>query len=864
MRTLDLYPPGSEEIAVSWETPVSWLSQRSELYKTGPKAGTPRVLSGPQCTMCTRSKKRAAGELTSKPLRAVGGDPGKGKLMVILSFQDYTPSVAWAEEEIRKLGFEGVIYFDLPVRCGSGNVNDSHVNKCRSYLSFTLSSVKPDMILCAGSLASKALLGRTVYSYQNRFNWQIVDLWGRRVPVVITFSPDDAMNNKFFKEAFRQEVRALIENDWSSEPPVGGKAYIPETKEDFALFEFWCTEPPEGESGPPPFISFDCETTGELFADDFRIVSMAFSRSDREDVFVFINALQDPTARFSIRKVLEGPIPKSGQNLRYDVQSVWCEFGFEVSPIYGDTRLEYKMQNSEGVADLQSLGQMLGIGHHKREAEEALFEIKKDLRTGERLVRGVDKLPSSYRPDAYAYAYLPHDINARYVGRDAQTTAKVQVWTRRGLEAMPPVYETYRRTVLPAMSELMWVERNGMFVNPSMISIAESYLGDEVSDLEKALANPDWGIDPSKPESIRAFFEAKSIYSEKWELTDSGLVSTNARALKLVEKQHEAVGLIIEHRKVAKLLQSYVRTLPAHVRSDNRVHPSILLSNNRSARLAMTSPAMQTIPTRGGDAAFLVKSCFTAEGNNTLVVADYKTLEIYFAALLSGDPGMIEILQSGLDYHLETTKRICMQAWGLTPDQIEAEFASGDETHRSIGKKLNFSVLYGQGARAVAEEVGCSEDAAQTLLDSLFKAYPRLKQWILECKAEARDTGYTYSYWGDQVARRRPVLEAGFSDRARRGHAERAAFNDRIQSTASDYCLMSVIALGRFFRENKWPAKVVLTVHDSIIVECRDDIVADVVAKMNEIMTGWPSGNLRLKVDFKVGPTWGGVTKYKA
>lgn len=414
------------------------------------------------------------------------------------------------------------------------------------------------------------------------------------------------------------------------------------------------------------------------------------------------------------------------------------------------------------------------------------------------------------------------------------------------------------------MQELMWVERNGMYVNPSMISICESYLTEQIAELEAKLANPDWNINPNDPNSIRAFFEAKNIYSEKWEPTSTGLVSTDARSLRLVKSQHEAVAMIMDHRKTAKLLQSYVQTLPAYIRPDGRVHPSILLSNNRSARLAMTAPAMQTIPTRGGDAAFLVKSCFTAEGDNTLVVADYKTLEIYFAALLSGDNGMISVLKGGLDYHLETAKKIGLQAWGLTPEQVVAEFEGGDEDHRGQAKTLNFAVLYGQGPAAVAETIGCSEESAKVLLDSLFRAYPRLKQWINECKAEARDTGYTYSYWGDQVARRRPVLDAGFADRERRGHAERAAFNDRIQSTASDYCLMSVIALGRFFRENKWPARVVLTVHDSIIVECRPDIVAEVVAKMNEIMTSWPSGDLKLRCDFKVGPTWGGVTKYKA
>lgn len=159
----------------------------------------------------------------------------------------------------------------------------------------------------------------------------------------------------------------------------------------------------------------------------------------------------------------------------------------------------------------------------------------------------------------------------------------------------------------------------------------------------------------------------------------------------------------------------------------------------------------------------------------------------------------------------------------------------------------------------MSESVGCTQAAAKTLLDSLFAAYPKLREWIAKCKAEARATGYTYAYWDGAPSRRRPVFDAGFSDSKRRGHAERAAFNNRVQSSASDYCLMSVVALNKFFRANKWPARVVLTVHDSIIVECRQDLVHQVAAKMTEVMTSWPSGPLQLVVEIEHGPVWGGV-----
>ena len=850
MRTVELYPPGSEQVAVHWTEKRHWGKQQVSLYKAGPKAGQPRHIWGPGCNQCTRHKTRQGNDITA-PLK-FGGDPSKGVLLIVLSYLNYTPSVQWAVDQARGLGFEGAIFCDLPVRCGNGSVTDSHVDHCREYLSFTVHGVKPTHILTCGAVASKALLGKTVMTYQNRLNWQMIELNGGRVPVVSTVEPDIAQTNKFYASFFNEELSTLLTHDWSQELPLKGEAFVCETPIDFELFVAWALEP------GAEFLSFDCETYGELFNNDFRIVSMGFSRPDCDDVFVFVEALETPAARDAIRRVLRGWIPKSGQNLRYDLQSVWCYFGWDVEPIYGDLRIEYKLTNSDGVANLQAIGQMLGIGHHKREAEEHLEKIREKLRAEEREKRGVDKLPSTYRVDAFAYGFLPPEVNARYVGRDAQTTAKAHVWARKQLDILPEIRATYDRTVLPAISEFVHIERTGMGVDPMMIQMCNAHFTDQVSGLSSTLMDQ-YGINADDRNSILSFFESKGIWSDKWELTSTGKVSLDARALRLVKPLHEAVALIITRRQLVKLLQSYVATLPSFVRADGRVHPSFLFGSVRSGRLSAVDPAMQTIPSRGGDAAMLVKSCFTASPGNTLVCVDYKTLEVYVAAILSGDDSMLEALASGLDFHLQTAKKIAKQAWNMTPEEIEAEYAAGDKTHRNIGKTLGFGVLYGQGPAAVAEAVGCSTEAAKILLDSLFGAYPRLRKWIEACKAEARGTGYTYAYWDGVPSRRRPVFDAGFQDRERRGHAERAAFNNRVQSTASDYCLMSVTTLNKFFRLNKWPARVVLTVHDSIIVECREDLYADVAAKMVQVMTSWPSGPLKLVAEVEYGPVWGGV-----
>lgn len=852
MRDIDLFPPGSEETACHWVKPLSWKDQVTTHYVSGANAGQVKDASGPSCTRCSRSSKRSASELTSKPIKDKG-DPAKGRLLVLLSYTSYGESVAWMTAQIRALGYEGSIYYDLVIRCGTGDITDSQIAKCRPYLAYTFSLINPDRVLLCGPAASKAFLGKSIASYHNRMNWQLIDSANkdRRIPLMATFEPDTAMTNKFYGEFFRDEVKTLLTYDWSREPLLQGTAKCVETQTDVAEFEGWLAG--------AEFVSFDCETVGLLFDPGFRVASIAFSRPDSDDVYVFMNEIVAAGwARAAITRALTGPVPKSGTNLRYDCQSVWCMWGIEVSPIYGDLRLEYKVTNPAGMADLQSLAQMIGIGHHKREAEEELSKLKKDLRAFKRLSSPDGEVPKGYRPESEAYGLLSPTVHGRYVGRDAYSTARAHVWARRNLEAIPELMATYRRLVLPAMSELMWVERNGVLVDRAMISMCEYYFNDRITTLDAELKD-EWGIDASDADSIRAFFEEKGIWSPKWEKTKTGKVSTDARALKLVKSQHEAVGRIIDFRKLTKLMQSYVQTLPIHIRPDDRVHPSVLQETTKSARLSMRDPGMMQIPSRGGEPAFMVKSCFVARDGHTLVCADYKTLEIFIAAILSKDDSMISTLASGLDYHLETTKRIALQAWGVTPEQVVAEFEAGDEYRRGIGKTLNFGVLYGQGPAAVAEAVNTTEQVAKVLLDSLFGAYPALRRWIQACKREARETGYTYAYWNGEVSRRRPVFDAGFPDSARRGHDERAAFNNRIQSTASDICLASVVELSKFFRANSWPAQIALTIHDSIIVECRDDIADDVQAKMDNVMTGWPTGDLKLKASFKRGPVWGSV-----
>lgn len=271
------------------------------------------------------------------------------------------------------------------------------------------------------------------------------------------------------------------------------------------------------------------------------------------------------------------------------------------------------------------------------------------------------------------------------------------------------------------------------------------------------------------------------------------------------------------------------------------------------------SPALQTIPSRG-PLAKLIKNCFVARPGYVLVASDFSILEIKVAAILSKDPEMAKAAQ--LDFHTETAKNLSHLAWQMTPEAVEAEIKSGVKTKRDAMKVLGFSVLYGAGPDSIAEKIGCSVKEAIKLIESFFKKYSRLKAWLNEQLAFAREYAMVEVPWLDgTIGRIRPLLDIVSSDYDKRGNSERASGNTPIQSLASDICLSSAVRIRQHYIDEKIPAKIICLVHDSIISEVREDYVDHVVAAKKRYMTNWETGSVPLTVEVEVGPSWGTMKK---
>lgn len=849
MRSLPLYTAENDTAPIlegeSWSLattqPLMGLSGKKQVLK---QIGT----IGDGCTMCHRHKKRD-GDSIVKPRLIRGSDPSAPKLLCVFSYNDYGLTVDRVVEYLRTF-HKGHILLDLPVRCGTNTVTEVQLDACRPYLRRSYSAFNPQRIIAFGGRASSAILGVAVPAWQNRWCWTTLPgptPDAPRIPVVVTMDPTNIAKSRVHAKIIQEEIRWAVEAEFDDTRPTG-RVFIPEDESDIPAIDQWVAAA-KRKTG---WVAHDVETDGVMYNPGFSIIAAGFACSEISHALVWdAKALANPALLKKCIEILTDPeLGKRGSNIKYDANSWRAWKGVVITPITGDCRLEMKQANAESSAKLEAMGFYVGINAHKREAKAYMKEAKKLA------AEDMDDDIEGVSVYAHVYKYLPPDVMIRYNGLDNYTTARVCEYSRR---ALGPLVSTLDRLILPASEMYADVEAEGMAVDKGNIEVSKSFLEATIVSLAPKFEKEN--IDPDKPESIRQWLEKMDIESPI--LTPTGLASTNAKALGMIHKaiQHKntIIADILQYRKVAKLLSSYADTLPGYIRGDGRVHPSFLLDGARSGRVSCQSPALQTIPSRG-ELAKLIKNCFVAKPGYSLVAADFSILEVRVAAILSQDPDMALAAQT--DFHTETAKSLAQVAWGMTPEQVEAEILSGDKRKRDASKTLGFAIIYGAGPESVAEKIGCSVRMAVQLIEFFLQRYRRLRAWSRETKAFAREHAMVEIPWLDgSLGRVRPLLDIVSADGEKRGNAERAAVNTPIQGLASDICMSSAVRIQKYYREKNIPANIVCLVHDSIISEVRDDHIEDVVKAKNYYMTDWPTGPVPLKVEIEVGHAWGSMKK---
>jgi DNA polymerase I-like protein with 3'-5' exonuclease and polymerase domains/uracil-DNA glycosylase len=869
------------------------------LYNGWPRAAVQDVEPvphAPGCQLCALSKNTPRSFVRPK---ATAGNADK-RLLVVGSIAPPETSIGkpafstsaelWFSKMLKSI-WDGQVVYDYGLRCPSKvfgrrlatTVTASHHSKCRPYTAATFVSYNPTHVICLGNHAAKSFLGydRGGSAHCNRRGYTFIQHDGRLIPVFIMAEPANVMNNTFMATWFESDLKWALTTPPS---PVDFTKYsaLKVTNESLAEAERVINSVVD--------VAFDCETYGKLFNTDFRLLSVAVAFESESEVKSLVWFGDDLEPGSKPQKLLEHILRspkwnKYGQNVQYDISSILCAYKFLVSPVVGDSRLAFKTINTNADAGLDQMAELIGMGGHKEEAQHYV-EIEKRRLRKEFTSQNPDVNSRLFNAGAYAYAAIPEDVNIRYVARDAYTTLLLAKKFETILKEKFPnsLYETYRNLLVPASTVFSKLQKRGIAFDPEPMEATMLFIDNEMSTLASKIRAYK-RVDPQDFNPGSADHVADLLYKElrlkppRGSTTASGKNSVDKATLQKLAATHPAAELILQWRAYNKLKTTYATSLPFKACADGRIRPSFLLDGTKTGRLSATD-GLHQIPSRSKEGKF-IKQCFRPGRGRKFLQADYSTLEIKIAALLSNDRKMIEVIKSGVDFHLATAMALGPVVWNTPSEKIAELHATGQTQYRTICKTINFGTLYGQSAAQLAENITGMLRAAGVLSESesfretdaakaqnaIFGAFPDLRRWIDSQQGVVDRTGEVWTYWNGRKARRRLLTDAGYTDRGDlRSSALRSSYNTPIQGTGSDYCLNSVVSITNgmedLFGDDAFP---VLTVHDSICFDVKDDpeVIAQVVKFVHSVMCGWYSADVPITIDFEIGDSWGDLEKMK-
>lgn len=874
--------------------------KKLKLYPSLPQAAVGRETPIPidhECQRCDFHKKPGLRTRCMNPEGTPGGVLIVGESPGAVEDQQHVPFAGGTGKQTRQLVkrfWRGPIAYDNAIKCmPAGEVKDKHVNACRPYLSHVVRDVAPQRIVCMGNAAVQGIMGRRVpvFSLRRGFGWYFDDDGGA-IPIYFLSHPAWAMRNRFTAQAFEKDLEwALTSN-------------IPATRFDglTQLVETGSDAHAVHDLIRGTVIAYDVETSGRmgnpsarteqaLLAQQviahvkghvFGIESVTLlSRGDKASYTWTREALNDKHALGYLKEILENS-KLITQNGKYDDRSVLSFAGIDIREPFGDTRLMRKLLDFESPASLDVLAELVGMGGHKEEAQEKISEICKELRyqanppsgltpTGkQRKVRPpafkidrfhLDAVRQGEEAMAFAFHYLDDTTLYRYNARDVHSTMHVYDVLATQMTKEPNISRVWDNIVKDANKAVRWIEYWGIACDKGSMQTTAQYCKAKIVEAQVKLKK--YGnVNSRSPKQLQEFL-FKTLRLKPSKLTSSQQFSTDRETLEELRSQHPAVQYIIDDRVYTKLDGTYATGMQLHIREDGRIHATYLLDGAGTGRLSSADPNMQNLPRADSAEGKMIRDCFIAPKDYVLIEADQSQIELRVAAMLSGDKNMIADYRAGIDIHSNNARECCEVVWGIKRADWDKMDKKAQGPYRSQIKTTTFGKLYGKTDAGLAAEFGVDKKQIEAINKKIWGRYSQLARWIQECVAYSRRTGVTWTWWDGQDARRRQVWKIADRDEKMAAHAERTAYNTRIQGTAADFTTSSLWPIVDYFLAEGLPAKVVATVHDSIVVECHKDCIAEATGHMKKVMTGWPSKDVPLVAEFKVGERWGSMEELK-
>lgn len=409
----------------------------------------------------------------------------------------------------------------------------------------------------------------------------------------------------------------------------------------------------------------------------------------------------------------------------------------------------------------------------------------------------------------------------------------------KDIKNTPKFSDLVQNIEFPVVRVLALMEHRGIALDSNYLKIMSDDLEDQISDIQQQIfghANKEFNI--SSPQQLaEVLYDSLKLPSTGVKHTKNGF-STAATELDKLRGMHPIINLISEYREYTKLKNTYVDTLPNMVDDNGRLHTNFYLTVVQTGRLSSADPNLQNIPVRT-DIGRRIREAFIAGEGNVFVSADYSQFELRLAAVLAKDDDLIEAFNDGLDIHTRTAS----QVYGVAMDDVTKH-------QRRDAKVINFGVLYGMSPHGLSVATGMTREDAKDFIDRYFELRKPLLDYIDATKKKAQEDGFVETLFG----RRRPTPDVNSSNFVVREAAYRQAVNMPIQGTEADLMKMAMIEIEKRMSDD---CRMLLQIHDSILVECPDWKAKKVAKEMKEIMQGIYKLPVNLDVDVSIGSNWG-------
>ena len=573
-------------------------------------------------------------------------------------------------------------------------------------------------------------------------------------------------------------------------------------------------------------ISFDTETDSLDYL-RAQIVGLSFAVEAGEAAYVPLghdypgapDQLNRNAVLAAMKPLLEDETkPKLGHHLKFDAH-ILENYGIAIAGQRYDSMLESYVLNSV-------------VTRHDMDSTVQKYLGLKTITYEEVCGKGAKQI---------TFNQVDVDRATEYAAEDADVTLQLHQALWPQLEAIPRLKDLYESIEQPLVPVLYRMERTGVLVDRELLRKQSGELAARMLELQ-ALAHAEAGgaFNVDSPKQLQEILFVK-LGIPVIRKTPTGQPSTAEDVLEELAETHALPKLILEYRGIAKLKSTYTDKLPEQIDAQTgRIHTSYHQAVAATGRLSSTDPNLQNIPIRTPEGR-RIRQAFVAAPGHSLVAADYSQIELRIMAHLSGDASLLTAFAEDRDVHQATAAEV----FGIPLQNVSAD-------QRRSAKAINFGLIYGMSAFGLAKQLGIGRGEAQKYVDLYFERYPGVRRYMDETKQKSRDAGFVETLFG----RRLYLPEIQSRNQALRQYAERSAINAPMQGTAADIIKRAMIQVDAWLRSSKAKARLIMQVHDELVLEVADDAVTTLVQQIRDHMAHAAELKVPLKVDVGIGRNW--------